>query len=132
MSDIKAAAADGEKYELINSYGQEGLDLVKDIMVEYWQRNERLLSPAEACDIAEKYYEDEVLERLSKTKKIQARLGTSKPVAPAPKPTAPKEQKAPSSLSNKLSSSSASNVDLDKMSREDALEHLAKRLKFNQ
>lgn len=129
MSDIKAVVTGNENFELIGTYGQEGLDLVKDIMVEYWNRNERLLSAVEAAEIAEKHYESE-LERLTQTKKLKSRI--SPPAAPAAtkqsagtsKPTAP-------TLTNKLSSSSASNVDIDKLSREEALEVLSKRLKWN-
>jgi len=130
MGDIKAAVtANPDSFELIGAYGQEGLDLVKDIMVEYWNRNERLLSAVEAAEIAEKHYEAEA-ERLAQTKKLKSRFAPPAAPAATKQPAGTPKQTAPT-LTNKLSSSSASNVDIDKLSREEALEVLSKRLKWN-
>lgn len=130
MRGIKAVTADVDKYEYINAMGDEAETLVKDTMVEYWNRNQKMLDYSEACDIVEQYYEEHV-NRFAKTKKLTKRLpGTQAAPKAAPKPPA-KEAKAPSTLTNKLSSAPEANVDINKLPKHEALAYLAKKLQFD-
>lgn len=131
MGEIKrAAAANPEKYELISQFGDEAVDLVKDVIVEFWNENKKMLDYSEACDIVESYYEREYLDRLTSTKKLKSKFPT-----PAPEPSKPspkKEAKEPSTLTNSLSSGSQAKVDLDSMSKQEAIAYLAKKLQFRE
>jgi DNA repair exonuclease SbcCD ATPase subunit len=120
-----------EKYELVHSMGEEGVDLIKDVMVEYYNEHEQLLTYEEACEQVEAYYEKELLERLSKTKKVQSRF---KPVETSPTPPAspkPQEKPQPKTLTADMTSGGEATVDIDKMSPREALEYLSKKLKFS-
>lgn len=117
-----------EKFELTRAMGQDGVDFVRDIMVEYYKANERLLDYSEACQIAEDYYEKEYLGRLLETKKLKSRLPSS--AAPAASQAKPKESQAKPTLTNDLVSGSGASVDIDKLSRDEAIEYLSKKLKF--
>ncbi len=129
MGQIKDIAKDTDKYELINTFGDEALDLVRDVMVEYWKSNEKMLDYSEACDIVEKHYEDSYVSKLSKTKKLQSRLGTQ-PAATKPAPIPQKPKEPSSTLSNKMATTPQVNNDLDKMSKREAIEYLSKKLQF--
>ncbi len=78
MDSIKDTIAKGaDKFEIVGAMGEEGLDLVKDVMIEYYQANQQLLSYEEACEQVESWYEQELIEKLSKTKKVQNKLPRS-------------------------------------------------------
>lgn len=132
MRDIRTASSDPEKYELIGAMGNEAIDLVRDTVFEYYNLHKKMLDYSEACDIVEKYYEDEFIGRLANTNKLKQR------VQPAPKPTAETKLSAKekpresATLTNKLSSAPEANVDIDKLSKKEALEYLARKLKFTE
>jgi hypothetical protein len=102
--NIREVAKD-EKYELIQSLGEEAVDLVKDVMAEYFHEHKKFLDYSEACDIVEKWYEDNYLSKFATTKKVKTRF--TSPAQEATK-TAPKqapvkkEAKEPTSLTNAL------------------------------
>jgi hypothetical protein len=134
--NIQATASD-EKYELIQTVGAEALTLVKDVMSEYFAQHQRVLDYPEACDIVEKYYED-YFSKVSNTRKIKSRFET-KPVVQTPgqpKPAAPKqatkEVKEPiSTLTHSQAAAAQASVDLDKLPKHEALQYLARQLKFH-
>lgn len=137
MAGIRQAAQD-PAFELVQAMGDEGVDLVRDIMTEYWNENERMLDYKEAVQIAEEYYEKELLTRFEKTGKMKARLAASAPKAdPAPKTPAKAPSKeaapaptAPATLTNDLVTGSGDNVNLDDLDPEAAKEMLARKLRF--
>lgn len=132
MDNIKSTAQ-GEKYELIQTLGDEAYGLVKDVMSEYFHEHKKFLDYSEACDIVEKWYEDTYVSKLTNTKKVQARFNTSstQPAKTAPKPVpVKKEAKEPTSLTNSLNSATQATVDVDKMPRHEAIQYLASKLKF--
>lgn len=129
--------SDPDKYELITSFGDEGENLVRDTMVEYWKVNQKVLDYSEACDIVEKHYEEQYLARISKTKKLAARMAqpSATPAAAAAlKASTPAQKpKEPSStLNNRMATAPQANVDIDKMSKKEAIEYLAKKLVFTE
>jgi len=130
MSEITTTIEEGgEKYEYIQKIGESAVDLVRDTIVEYFKVHQKMLDYSEACDIVESWYEENMVSPLLSTKKVQSRLAPP-PAKEAPKPATPKEAKARTTLTNSLNQGSQATVDLDSMSKDDALAMLAKRLKF--
>lgn len=126
MGEIRTVAANTEKYELIGAMGDDAIDLVRDTVVEYFNRHQKLLDYSEACDIVEKYYEDEYVSRLLKTKKVQSRVqpATSKQAAPKEaKPSKP-------TLTQGQQTAPQATVNIDELSRADAIAYLSKKLQF--
>jgi hypothetical protein len=79
---IKAA---GEKYELTDLYGDQGVDLVFETQAKWYQDNDGEELPFdEAAKKVEDYLESQVLEKALKSKKMQAKL---KPQAPPASPS---------------------------------------------
>lgn len=124
--------SDATKYELCTVMGEEAVDLVKDVIVEYWKENQKLLDYAEATTIVEQYYEREYVERLASTQKLKSRFPSApSPTAPkAPKQSAPKEPESPKTLTQSLTSGSEAKVDIDSMSKSEAIAYLAKKLQY--
>lgn len=122
-----------DSYELMAQYGDEGIDLAKEVIREYYQQNQKLLSYTEACDIVEKHYESEVLDRVMKTKKAQSRLAAQEAPKAATKPANPtKEAIKPNTLTSKVATASSEvKVDIDKLPRDQAIAYLAKQFKTN-
>lgn len=130
MSNIKsAAAADTDKYELINSMGSSAYDLVRDVMIEHFKEYNKMLDYSVACDKVEKYYEDELLSKVSNTKKLRSRV-QPEALKASPKPALPKKQQESNTLTNSMATAASANPDIDKMSKEDAIAYLSKKLQF--
>ena len=87
----------GEKYELLNLYGQQGL--VSEVIAQHYTATQRVMDTAEAADRAEKYLE-ELVQKASKTKKFGATVPQQE-VKPA-------QVAQPRTLSNDLAASSPS------------------------
>lgn len=132
MTEIRATAADPEKYELINTFGDEAIDLIRDTVVEYFNKNQKLLDYSEACDIVEKYYEEEYLSKLSNTKKFKAKTPTSPATPTQTKPTTIPGAKEPKpTLTNRQQTATeAKPVNIDDLPKHEAIAYLAKRLQF--
>jgi hypothetical protein len=126
VKEINSTLAD-DKFEYTRSMGEDGVDFVKEVMVEYYKANDRLLDYEEACQIAEDYYENEYLTRLLATKKIQSRLPKG-----APQATPSKKPEAKPTLTNDLATGGGAIVDIDKMTKEEAIAYLSKKLQFKQ
>lgn len=134
VGEIKDILKDEEKYELTNAMGDEGLNLVQEVILEYWRQNEILLDFSEACDIVEKYYEDDIANRISNTKKYRSRVEAAQP-KPAPSKPSVKpasEKSEPQTLTNSLTTGSQAKIDLDSMSHHDAIAYLAKKLQYKE
>lgn len=127
IKEIKTTL-DDDKFELTKAMGEDGVDFVREIMVEYYKANERLLDYSEACQLAEDYYEKEYLGRLMDTKKVKSRFPASTAATAATQAKPKTEAKA--TLTNDLVTGAGAIVDIDKLSKEDAIAHLAKKLQF--
>lgn len=138
MTGLKGAVeADKAKYELVHAFGDEGLDLARDVMVEYYRQHQRLLDYSEACDLVEKHYEEKVIDRLAGTNKIKARMtqgatsvSAASAVTTTKQPT--KEATEPTTLTNRLSTGAQANIDIDKLSPEEAIAVLSKKLLYRE
>lgn len=133
MRDYQQVAEEGG-YEFTLAFGQEGLNLAKEISLTNHRKNGRLLTYKESLDIVEKHYE-KLAKNLLGVKKLQAVTSstnpnptptTSKPSTnPAqakPQPTATK----PNTLTQAHSQATNAKPDIDKMSDKEALDWLAK------
>lgn len=132
VGEIRSILNDQDKYELTNAMGDEGLQLVQEVILEYFQQNEVLLDYAEACDIVEQYYENEIMNRVLNTKKLKSRVQPTPAASPQPsKPVAsPKEVKQSNTLTQAHTTASQATVDVDSMSKADAIAYLAKKLQY--
>lgn len=124
--------SDPDKYEYVSKMGEEGLDLVRETMVQYYQSHKSMMTYEQACDQVESYYADEVVSKLLGTKKAQA---AKKPVEPQTKPqTKPQEsavsQQKPKTITSAMGQSGSQQPDFDKLPKREALAQLAKQLKF--
>jgi len=131
INEIKTVLADQDKYELTNTMGQEGLDLIQEVILEYFNENEILLDYSAACDIVEQYYEDQILSKVAGTKKLKSRLAPApQPTKSTPKQAAPKEPSAPKTLTQSHSTGPQVTPDIDKMDKDEALAYLSKKLLY--
>ncbi len=93
VQDFVKAPENQEKYELVNLH--EATEVVLATIEEHFQRTKKagkpqIMSITQACDLVEKYLEDQV-EKSTKTKKFSARVSPS----PAPNTGAKTEAKSP-------------------------------------
>lgn len=133
LGEIKSVLADTDKYELTNTMGQEGLDLIQEVVLEYYNENEILLDYSAACDIVEKYYEDQIMSKVAGTKKMKSRFAPQpEPVKPSKPSPATKEPSVPKTLTQAHSTGSKATPNVDEMSKEEALAYLSKKLLFKQ
>lgn len=117
--------------DVINAMGNDGYMMVENVMREFWNQNKKMLSYSEACDKVEAYYTDYVSSLVEKTGKLKSKFAPA-PVVPAAK-TAPTKPTAdrPRAIDQSLSQGTGANrVDIDTLSRTDALAHLATQLRF--
>lgn len=73
-----------EQYELISIFNQQ--ELVSQTVDAFYQKNKRVLSIKEACDMVESYLEDEA-KKASSAKKFKSALTETKTKAAETKPT---------------------------------------------
>lgn len=127
MAQIDEAIGSGG-YEFVQALGDQARDLVRDTIVEYYNVNQKMLDYSEACDIVEKWYDENVVAPILNTAKVKSRL------APPPKPTptqsSPQKKPERTTLTNSLSTGGQATIDLDKMSKDEAIAHLSKKILF--
>lgn len=134
MSTIeKTVSSNPDRYEYVTQEGKAGLELIKDVMVQSYESGEQITYD-QAADKVEEYYSD-LVEKFSATKKAQARLGTkvSETATPATvrASTTTTTTSTPKTLTASMSSAGDSTVDIDKLSKSEALAYLTRKLKFN-
>lgn len=108
--------AKSETFELTALY--DSGDLVYDTVEEYFNKTNKVLSIPEACELVEKYLEQQV-EKTLKTKKISTKL-SSKPVQPTidkPSPSAPRRTLSNTEYTSSTPSVVSPKVDNDRMAR---------------
>lgn len=112
-AEIKKMA---DKYEYINEF--EGFELVYDTMMDHYNKTAAegkpvILALEEACDLVEKFIEEEQVSKVFKTKKFQSKFKQNEPE------TDKKDAKAPSpTLNNTTTTSSAPSMLPAKTERE--------------
>lgn len=129
VNDEITKALTDDKYEITRAMGDDGLDLVKDVIVEYYKTHNKMLDYAEACDIVEQYYEEELVGKLKTTKKLKALFPEHAAPSKQRPPATPAKEPSPT-LKNAHTSATKATVDIDKLPKAEALRELAKRLKF--
>jgi len=121
-ADIKDFVNSSEDYELIQA--NDAVDLVYDVIEQYYEENGRILDTAEAASQVEQYLEEELQKVLEKSKKLKSRLT---PAAPAPQ--APQQRQSPT-LSNSHSATSTQTRSDKLLSREESIAELAKQIRW--
>jgi len=124
-----AVEQNAEKYELIANTPYNGtensIDLVYEVVEEFYNKNQRVLDVQEAADMVEKHLENVELQRREKLKKLkQASVPAAQAIKPAAKQTAP-------TLSNSLAQESPKNGPKP-MSREESLKEAAKLIRWEE
>lgn len=121
-----AETAKAENHELILAAGDEAIDLVQNVISQYYQKYKKVLSFSEACATVESYYTDRV-SKLSEVEKIRSRFAPPSPV-PAAKPQ--KEVKSPNTLTQSLAQGTRATRSIDELPKQEALDELVKRLRY--
>lgn len=118
-------AQDADKYEFISIHGEEGINLVFDVMEEHYvKNNQETLSFGAACDLVENWYEDRA-KKLAAAKKLKSQAAVpTQAKAETPKKTSTTLTQADSTTATKPIK------DINKLSREDALEEIASQIRF--
>jgi hypothetical protein len=119
----QTVAADKDKYEFCNFHGPAAEALIYETVEAVFKESGDVLTPAEASDLVEKYYEDQAKAQLTLKK-----LGVKAPEAPAkPEPSAPAPSKT---LTNRVAATGASSIPA-KETREQKKERLINEIKTN-
>lgn len=133
---VKRKIGEGSgKYELTEKMGSEGIDLVRETMVEYWQKNGVFPEFEDALEWVEEHYE-ELNSRLLTAEKVKSKF----PKVEVPTEKVPDKQEAvikpvddkPKTLTAAMGSGGEATVDIDKLDRNEAIRVLARRIKFNE
>lgn len=130
INSIRETLNDKDRYELVSTMGEEGVELVRDTVVEYWDRYQKELTIEEAADMVEKYYEKEYLEKIAATKKLQSRVAPKAAVSTQSPQKEVREVKP--TLNNSLNAAPKQTPDIDSMSKTDAIAFLAKKLSYKE
>lgn len=116
-------AQGGEKYELLAMEGDAGVQVVFDVMEEYYNKNNgQNISFQAACDLVENFYEDKA-RKLIAAKKFQPKAPPSTSAKAAP-------SKPAATLTNADASTPTAKADFSKMSKDEQLDWVASQIKF--
>jgi hypothetical protein len=127
------STVDRENLEMIKAVGEEAVVMVENVIANYFKQHQRVLSYSEACGIVEQYYFDAV-SKLAETPKVKSRFAP--PTTPSPAPSKPKTtttekaKERPTTLTQAHSAAPRATSNVDSMSRNDAIEYLAKKLQY--
>ena len=116
--------ANKDKYELISTR-EDGIDLVKDVALEYYQKNDTILDIDEACSLVETHLEKELEQYLS-LNKIKSKFAM--PVDNQQQSLPSGLLNKPKTLTNEMTPTTSSHP--IHMSEEDRLKEAAKLIKF--
>lgn len=90
-----------ETYEFLSLEGEEGIDLVYEVIENYYKETDEIMPVEEALKLVEEQFEEEAKSRLERSKKIKKFLGTS---------AAPTQQAQPPAKVNKTNSVTLTNA----------------------
>lgn len=124
-STRKTIEDNGEKFELLSALGDQGIDIVRETMLEYYHEHKRVPGYAEACEMVEEFLEARYVQPFLGTKKVQAKVAPATSKQPAEKPKASSKPSSAKAVPPALGGSPAT-VDTSKMSRQERLNHLIK------
>jgi len=113
--------ADKDKFELCNFNGPSAESLIYETVETYFREHNEVLSPTEAAEMVEKYYEDQA-KAMSGLKKLGA-----KPAEPAVEPSTPPPPPS-KTLTNRVAPTVASSIPV-KETREQKRERLIQNIK---
>lgn len=123
--------AQKEQFELCASMGDEAIDLAREVIDQYWAANKQVLTYAEVLGMVESHYEDQILKRLLVTTKAQKLAAPKAAPIETPKPAPAKTAPRPvSTLSNAAKAKSDTQVNVDRLPMNDAIQHLLKKHGF--
>lgn len=127
----KTITGNPEKFEITAAMGDDAIDIVREVMVEYYTKNGALLSYEDACELVEEHYEKQS-EKFTATNKVKSRFTTPPTAKPQAATTQPKEVSAtPKTLTASMGTPGGeATVDIDKMSPREAIAYLSKQLKY--
>lgn len=120
-ADINDFVNSSDKYEFIQAH--DAMELVYDVIEQYYEENGRILDTAEAADQVEQYLEEESMKLFEKSNKLKSRL------TPAAAPQAKPSGQSPT-LSNSHSASSTQTRSDKLLSREESIAQLAKQIRW--
>lgn len=115
-----------ENCELIQAVGEDAVTLVQNVMAHFFNNNKQTLTYSEACGKVEEYYTD-AISRLAATQKIRAKLA---PAATASATATPTKESAKTLTQAHTPPGSKVTPDVDKMSKNEAIDYLAKKLTY--
>lgn len=95
--------ANSEEYELVNLH-QGADDLVIATIEEHFERTKEILDTKKACEMVEKYLEDQVIKS-TETKKFKAKATPQPEADPKQSPTKPTAASQQKTLSNNMTAS---------------------------
>ena len=125
---VNTITESGDKYQLCGSMGPEALDLAREIVGQYFEKHNEVLTYSEVLDMVESHYEEQVLKKLLSTKKAKELAGASyKPAtSETPKQAPAKPAKSASTLTN-AAKARIDNVNVDELPKHQALDYLVKK-----
>lgn len=123
---VKGTIAAGlEKYELTAALGDDAIDIVRETMIQCYQKNGVTPGYEDACEMVEEYLENTYVARFEKTKKLQSRF--NKPAVTPPQTAVKPKPNTPKTLTNDMGATGTATDDTDKMSRSELLKYLEKK-----
>jgi hypothetical protein len=118
-------------YDLLSFEGEDGVDVVTDVIVQHYNTTGEVMTIKEAADLVEEQLLEEAKIRLAKSKKVQGLITQPKPTAKA----APTEQKTEKRASVTLSNEQAQVASTKKtqaLSREEAIAEASKLIRYSE
>lgn len=135
MDTIEETVNASENYELVQSLGRQGHEMVKDLLSTHYQQNKELLTYDEACSMIEEQLEQAFVTPFMNTKKVKSRFGTTadnKAGTAQNKPSIKKESsESPKTLTNTRAVAPSATIDPDKLSKQDFIARYANTIKYH-
>ena len=116
-----------DKYEISANMGTEAIDLAREIVGQYFEKHNEVLTYAEVLDMVEAHYEEQVLKKVLTTKKAKEMMGSFNKPAPSETPkSVPAKTAKPATLTNAAKARNDT-VNIDTLPKHQALDHLVKK-----
>lgn len=131
MQEVDSAIVSTAKengHECMLAAGDEAVALVKEVITQFYHKNKKVLSYAEACDRVEAYYTDRA-SKFAETEKIRSKFASAS-VTPAKQKPASEAKERPNTLTQAHSSGSRAKPNVDEMPKSDALAFLTSQLRY--
>lgn len=129
IDDQIVDAAKQNNCEYLLAAGDEGVQVTRAYIQEYYKSTKKILSYAEACDKIEEYYTTR-LDKFYGTEKAKTKFAPTPAVPSTQKPQVSQAKERPSTLTNSLNQGPRATADIDKLPKHEALALLTPRLKY--